>query len=333
MAAGVASVRFSTEDFPERQRSTAWREFFGREVAGLDIEPLAEGPYSADATVRLFPDLGLLLGTCSGAHYRILRELIRGDDVAFVTSSAGRWATSQIGREHLLAAGDAIAMTNGEPGVITHGAPRRGATTSRFTCFSIPRRVLAGLVTNLDVALVRPVPAQIEALRLLDGYLRLLEDPSAVTALELGRLAATHVHDLVAMALGATRDAAEIARGRGLRAARLNAIKADIAANLERGDLSATELAVRHGISPRYIQKLFEGEGTTLSRFVLSQRLNRVYRRLADPRSTGLTIGALAFDAGFADLSTFNHAFRRQFGATPSEVRAAAGDAPRPAGG
>jgi hypothetical protein len=33
------------------------------------------------------------------------------------------------------------------------------------------------------------------------------------------------VHDLTALALGASRDAAEIAKGRGLRAARLNAIK------------------------------------------------------------------------------------------------------------
>lgn len=31
--------------------------------------------------------------------------------------------------------------------------------------------------------------------------------------------------------------------------------------------------------------------------------------------------GSIAFDAGFGDLSTFNCAFRRHFGATPSDVR------------
>jgi AraC-like DNA-binding protein len=31
--------------------------------------------------------------------------------------------------------------------------------------------------------------------------------------------------------------------------------------------------------------------------------------------------GAIAFDVGFGDLSTFNHAFRRRFGMTPSELR------------
>jgi AraC-like DNA-binding protein len=117
-----------------------------------------------------------------------------------------------------------------------------------------------------------------------------------------------------------------------VRGARLSAIKADIAGSIERGDVSAAALAARHRVSPRYIQKLFQGEGTTLSRFVLGQRLQRVYRVLTDPRSAGSTIGAMAFDAGFSDLSTFNHAFRAHFGATPSDMRAAAAEARRRGG-
>ena len=158
------------------------------------------------------------------------------------------------------------------------------------------------------------------------SYLRLLEDPAAVTNAELGRLVATHVRDLVAMAIGASRDAAEIARGRGVRVARLAAIKADIARNLEQGEMSAAGLARRHRVSPRYVHKLFETEGVSLSRYVLGQRLQRVYRRLADQASASVPIGTIAFDAGFSDLSSFNHAFRRYFGATPSEVRAEASD-------
>ena len=122
--------------------------------------------------------------------------------------------------------------------------------------------------------------------------------------------------------LGATRDAAEIASGRGLRAARLRAIKGDIASNLG-GDLSATALAVRQRVTPRYIHKLFESEGTTLSRFILGQRLACVHRMLTDPRCAGSTISAIVYKAGFGDLSTFNREFRRHYGKTPSEVRTA----------
>jgi AraC-like DNA-binding protein len=82
-------------------------------------------------------------------------------------------------------------------------------------------------------------------------------------------------------------------------------------------------------VTPRYIHKLFEHDGTTLSQYVLGQRLSRVHRLLTDSRNRDQTIGALAFSAGFGDLSTFNHAFRRHFGATPSDVRAIVRGEPR----
>ena len=321
---GIASFQFTTDDFLERERSVAWREFFGRQVARLDIEPLAGRPYRASARIQLFPDLGLMVGDCSGAHYRIIDELIAHDDVAVITSGSTNWFTSQAGREAELRCGDAVLLSNGEAGSITHRASTAQAATARFACISVPRRVVSSFVPNLDDALARPIPAKTEALRMLHTYLRLLEDMPAITSADLARLVAIHVHDLVALAIGASRDAAEVACGRGLRAARLAAIKADIADNLERSDLSAVTLAARHRVSPRYIHKLFEFEGTTLSRFVLGLRLLRVYRALTDSRSAGLGIGTIAYDAGFSDLSNFNHAFRRQFAAAPSDVRAAA---------
>jgi AraC-like DNA-binding protein len=105
--------------------------------------------------------------------------------------------------------------------------------------------------------------------------------------------------------------------------ARLCAIKADIAAHLGEQELSVNTVAARQGVSPRYVQMLFEAEGTTFSRFVLGQRLASAHRLLSDPRYAACTITAIALEAGFGDLSTFNHAFRRAYGGPPSDVRAA----------
>jgi hypothetical protein len=66
--------------------------------------------------------------------------------------------------------------------------------------------------------------------------------------------------DLVAVSSGASRDAAAVAEGRGIRAARLRAIKTDIEANLALGDFSAEAAARRQNVSDSYIRKLFEGE-------------------------------------------------------------------------
>jgi AraC-like DNA-binding protein len=132
------------------------------------------------------------------------------------------------------------------------------------------------------------------------------------------------VHDLVALTLGATRDSSAIAGGRGIRAARLHAIKTDILSNLAARDLSIDVVARRHSISPRYVRKLFESAGTSFSDFVVDRRLARAHRRLTDPRFAAHTISAIAFEAGFGDLSYFNRLFRRRYGATPSDVRAGA---------
>ena len=124
-------------------------------------------------------------------------------------------------------------------------------------------------------------------------------------------LVVAHIYDLMAVTVGATRDAAETAQGRGLRAARLHAIKQDIARNLDQADLSVAALAVRHGCTPRFIQRLFESEGTTFTEYVLAQRLARAHRMLTDPRRAGEKISTIAFDAGFGDVSYFNRAFRQ----------------------
>ena len=84
-------------------------------------------------------------------------------------------------------------------------------------------------------------------------------------------------------------------------------------------------VAGRHGISSRYIRKLFEQDGTSFTAFVLAERLARIRRMLQDPRYAHQTIAQLSHSNGFNDISYFNRAFRRQFGATPSDFREAGG--------
>src|SRR5260370_7604080 len=87
----------------------------------------------------------------------------------------------------------------------------------------------------------------------------------------------------MALAIGATRDGEEVARGRGLRAARLVAIKLDIGRSLGRNDLSIGALALRHGVTPRYIQKLFESDGATFTEYVIERRLIEASQMLTHP--------------------------------------------------
>jgi AraC-like DNA-binding protein len=118
--------------------------------------------------------------------------------------------------------------------------------------------------------------------------------------------------------------AAALAKTGGMAAARLGAIKADIDKHLACPELTVGAVAARQGITPRYVQLLFEREGTTFSDFVRGQRLVRACRMLGDPLRARWSITAIAFEAGFGDLSYFNRSFRRRYAACPSDVREAA---------
>src|SRR3546814_20145541 len=103
----------------------------------------------------------------------------------------------------------------------------------------------------------------------------------------------------------------------GVKAARLSAIKADIAARLCDPHLDAIGVAKRGGISPRYVRRLFQEEGTNFSAYVLGQRLDRAHRLLLHPGATGRTVTAIAYACGLGDLSYFLLPFRRRFGLAP----------------
>lgn len=307
-------LRFSTEELPERDRIAAWREIFGRTVVKLDIEPLPARQFYCENAIFMLPGLGVLFGSCSAVRLSHPTQLIVDDDLSFMTGRTGPWTASQLGRNPVLGTGDGVLMWNAEVGSMT--LPSDGP----FVTFRVPLNAIASLVPDVGAVVARRIPADCEALRLLARYLEAL-DARSLAVPELQHLAATHVHDLLAVALGATREAEEVAEGRGVRAARLRAVKADIAENLGDPRLSADVVARRHQISPRYVQMLFEGEGTTFTQFVLGQRLARAYQTLTDPRWAGRSIAAVASGAGFGDVSYFNRVFRRRFGATPSQVR------------
>jgi len=185
----------------------------------------------------------------------------------------------------------------------------------------LPRSTLQPLVHNIDDIVLRPILRGTGLSNLLEAYANALFDDPALSAPDVRQLVVTQLCDLVAVTLGATRDAAAVAEGRGIRAARLRAIKDDIEAHLNDSDLTPAVVARRQRISDSYIRKLFEGEGTSFSEFVLARRLQRANRMLTDQRWAERTIASIAFECGFGDLSYFNRTFKRLYGAPPSGIR------------
>jgi AraC-like DNA-binding protein len=313
----AASIfRFSTDTFPERERVAALRELVGRTIFKLDIAPLSGEGLRSEAMACQLPGLNVLHVRTSAVHTDRSRNLIADDDLAFLLASTCECSVSRRGRDPVLGPGDAALLGGPEPGTVTFAAE------ARFTTLRVPTAAIAPLVPDLASAFARRIPAGSAPLKLLVGYLASVLDTEALMPPELQQLAVTHVYDLLALAVGATRDAVAIAAGRGVRAARLHAAKAFVMQRLDRHGLSVASVAAHLGVTPRYVQMLFETEDASLSEFILAHRLLLARRKLMDPRCIDSPISAIAFDAGFGDLSYFNRTFRRRFGCTPSEVRA-----------
>jgi AraC-like DNA-binding protein len=317
IALDFAPIRFRSSDLPARDRLAAWRDFYGPRINGADVQPAPDVPFLADVTLRALPGFGLTTTRSSPARYaRTRRFLADGRDhfgmhVSFAGDRAGQRGQEIACGPHL-----AVLMNVAEAGWIA--SPR----AMRFWGLWFRRSDLAQLVPSLDDRVLHPIAAATEPMQYLIGYVRYLEEQRAVTDPALARLAAVHVRDLFALALGASRDAAVVAERRGLRAARLQAIKRDVADNLGHGRLTVATAAARHRVTPRYVQRLFEREGTTFSEYVLNARLDRAFRMLADPAYGRWTVSAIALEVGFGDVSYFNRRFRRRYGLRPSDVRA-----------
>jgi AraC-like DNA-binding protein len=313
--AGAPSFRFSTDALPEAERIGIFREVFAQKILGMDIEPLPGRRFRTDMSVKQLSGLNIVWARNSAVRAGRTRHLIADgkDGLAFQWASPPGFG-EHLGREVELGANDGILISCCDPGSIA--IPSVG----RLVSLTLPRNALGPLLQDADGCLARPVPSNTPALRLLAQYVEILRDDSVAASAELQSLAVAHIRDLLALALGPTRDALELARRRGVRAARLQAIKKDIFESTE-GALSVDLIAARHRISPRHVQRLFEEEGTTFTEFVREQRLLRAHSMLISRRFGGRSVSTIALDAGFGDLSYFNRVFRRRFGLSPSEVR------------
>jgi len=308
------TLRLSADAAPEYKRPLLLAEFFDRLGVRYDAEPVGD-PIEIDLTLDAAPGLQLLSGRMQGSRYRRTRiGTDPTDDVGMIVNPRGAHLLAQRGREIVLGDGDATLVSLTDTLESTHRPP------GDLLVLRFPRPQLAPRLAGGD-AFLRRIPHHNLALRLLTGYLDVASQRRALADRDLQPAMVSHLYDLMAVTLGATRDAAEIAQGRGLRAARLHALKQDIARNLDQADLSVAALAVRHGCTPRCIQRLFENEGTSFTDYVLAQRLACAHGLLTDPGRASEKISTIALDAGFGDVSYFNRVFRQRYGDTPSGVR------------
>ena len=305
---------FSTDMLPARERFDMFREEMAHQVARLDVRGADKQSFYAHFKYARLGNLNCGAVDVSPASYGRTSDLTAdgNDDFVLLINRAERLHHGRSDR--MLRRGEVFLEDNSRTDYITF--PAAGSLTS----VSIPRRALLALSPSAEDLVGRQIDSDRPAMRLLTSYVSTVID-SGTADPDLLDLAGQHLLELAAIVLSTRPDMAPDDRRSSVKAARLSRVRHCIDANLVNPALSLPLVAALNAISERYVQLLFEDEGTNFTEVVLEKRLRLAFRLLTSPLHRFRRISDIAYSAGFVDLTHFNRSFRRRFGCTPSDVR------------
>lgn len=285
--------------FMPLQLSSAASDFAGRiRSAGRDGVFCYEIAASAHVVERTPP---LIARSAGGDYYK------------FSVMLGGSCLVMQDRREAVLGEGDAALYDTTRPYTLVADEALRMAVVM------VPRHLIdlpAGVVGQLTaVRLAGGTGLTTIVAPFLSG---LATDPRQLDSPAGGRLAGNAV-DLLTTMLVAELD---VAADDTSRTVLLRRVCAYIDEHLSDPDLGPAGIAAAHFISVRYLQNLFQAEGTTASAWVRERRLEHSRRDLTDPVLRGRPIAVIAARWGFVEPTHFSRVFKERYGCSPREARA-----------
>ncbi|MEW1779974.1 helix-turn-helix domain-containing protein [Streptomyces sp. NPDC086777] len=315
--AGATSERarvLTTRSVPPEQSLEYWHDAVLDTLVGMDIA--AEGD-TYDATLRTDRLGGLRITTVEadpGRVHRTPRLIARGDgrEIFVAVQSTGRARVEQDGRDAELGTGDIAFFETLRP--------FRTAFPDRFRLkiFAVPRPPLGLSEADVRRLTGRAIHPHDGLPALLGPLLERLADTSASYTSPTAERLAESVVELVA-ATAADRLGADPADLPGAEGVLLLRIRTYISWHLSDPALTPAVIARAHGISVRYLHRLFQAEDTTVCQWIRDRRLRECRRELAARPAGPVSLGQVARRWGFTGAAGFGKAFRSSFGLSPTD--------------
>ena len=309
----------STDAVPQRDRF----DFYVEEVAGRHMKfdvsrPVSREPFNGRLEAAAAGDVFVSRVISAKAHYERSRIAIAdGDDSALlIVLRKGSSRIAQGSLDVVVEEGSACLFHGAMPGTLTAVVGDNTADVLR-----VPGPMLARALRTGQSVSPRVFAAGDPVIGILSSYLTAFRVLPTDAAPVLRQSMGTHFADLAALALGASHDATEEIKGRGLKAASTEAVLKSIRENFAKAGISAAMVGLSLGITDRQVHRLLEETPKSFYEHVLECRLQQAHRLLRDPASLGLKVADIAFRAGFIDVTYFNRTFKTRFGETPTGVR------------
>lgn len=305
----------STHGLPPTQQGDAWRALFS---SVFELEEPAQASQGFLAESRYWALDGFGIGEVSAPALRATRtkELVRRNSVDHWCLTLGQRET------RILTPKDTLVVPAQTPFLVSLGVDMASerASDKRLHLY-LPRDGFADMASQLDAA--RGIILDTGLGRLLGHFVRNLAlSLPGLTPYDVPNLTAA-VRTMIGACVVPSPDRLELAAAQ-IDEARLQKLTQIVRRNIESPALGAGMLCGALGVSRTRLYRLLQHEGG-VERYIRKIRLEVSHARLSDVSNTS-TIGEIAARLGFTDASQFSRTFRREFGASPSEVRLAAMD-------
>ncbi|MGW2340840.1 AraC-like ligand-binding domain-containing protein [Streptomyces sp. NPDC001661] len=305
----------STDGVGGADRFAHWAQEISQVFGGLDTRPFAANAFHATATCDALGQL--LLGSISAGPLRVRRTERRAtrsedDHYKVALQVSGTCVVEQDGSYGELGPGDLAICDTTRPYAFRYD------TAFRTVLMLVPRAMLPVRPEAVRGLTARRLAGESGAAAVVGPFLRSLGEQAracagpAATGLADG--AASLMTALVTEGLDRTAPA-EPGHAMMLR------IRAHIDGRLPDPELTPDSIAQAHGISRRYLFKLFAAEDLTVAGWIRTRRLERCARDLASPAAAHQPIGMIAARWGLLDGRHFSRVFKTAYGQTPRDFR------------
>jgi len=265
--------------------------------------------------------LGVMLLACvSSSPVTVTRtpRMIRAADSGYLkvgVQTHGTCILTQDGREAMLTPGDIAVYDTTRPYELqfTHDYQN--------LVLMLPRQLLSTRPHTLTDVTARRISGHTGMGTVLSPFLTSLARESLVGDLQPSMEVCDAVIDLVSATCRSAAADSEDTVPHVAQQALLLRVQAFIEERLGDPCLDPATVAAAHHMSVRYLQKLFQAEGTTVTAWIRRRRLERCLRDLRDERLRAIPACAIGARVGYADPANFARAFRREFGSPPSTFR------------
>lgn len=302
---------FATHSLPASEQLEAWRGWYGSVVDMTAPHPAAEGFRARTSTWTL---AGFAFSRASTPRIAIARTqaLIRRNPVDHwsVSLSKQSGADLKFGR-------DVLQVPAGVPFVVSLGRETYQERERDRIQLYLARDSFEAIAPLLDA--VRETALDTPEGKLFADYMLLLErNLPHLPATDGPRLAAA-IQAMLGACLAPSADRVAEA-GRHIDLTLMERVRQAVRRNLRSPSLGPDKLCREAATSRSQLYRLLEGEGG-VAHYIQRRRLLESYSMLCDV-SKNFPIGKVAEMLCFADGSSFSRAFRREFGMSPSDVRA-----------